>query len=151
MGLVVQHCNLVPIHWMVCLPGMLCQCRGGCLSGLHCPPVLTQPLVETSVRLPLGNAIVWSLQKVSECCVGMEVETSWTASSDGVPQLWGSHWRLGPARGVLFLYPCLASRSWWILLWCVVFWQLRSYGPGGVGMKIQVPISMWKFPVDWCR
>ena len=58
-----------------------------------------------------------------------------TALSGGVSKFWGSHWRWGPAWGVLSLHPCLALRSWWIPLWCVVFWQLRSCEPGGGVIK----------------
>ena len=99
MMLVVQHPDLIPIHRLVYPPGVLCQCRGGCLSWLHRPPVLTQPLVETSASLPhvcgrtsstgdlvdntrqfsLGGTILWSHQNVSECCMWIEgdLDTQW--------------------------------------------------------------------------
>ena len=57
----IQHRDLVPIHWVVCFPGMLCQCRGGYFAWLHRLPVLTQPLVKTSALSTWQDIWHWGL------------------------------------------------------------------------------------------
>ena len=67
-----QHVAIVPVQWvhrMLCHPGMFYQCRGGCLTWLHCQPVFNQLLVEASACLPhVGGRAASTRNLVSDFC-----------------------------------------------------------------------------------